>query len=101
MSLSHHLHGRDERPRCLNERRLAPHDHRIIRKLGKAYFFQYFGEGRTSAAAKAEKTLEGVREIQKDDAEPVAYLGALAALESPRSKDRACTKPKASTVWNY
>src|SRR5262249_60905662 len=71
-----------------------PDDYRLARKLGKAYFFQYFGEGRTSAIPKAQKTLERVLELQKDDAETIAYLGALAALQSLRSKDAAVRKAK-------
>jgi tetratricopeptide (TPR) repeat protein len=71
-----------------------PDDYRLVRKLGKAYFFQYFGEGRASAVPKAEKTLERVLEIQKDDPETIAYLGALAALESLRSKDPSVRKAR-------
>jgi tetratricopeptide (TPR) repeat protein len=71
-----------------------PDDYRLTRKLGKAYFFQYFGEGRTSAVPKSKKTLERVLEIQKDDPETIAYLGALAALQSLRSKDPAVRKTK-------
>lgn len=71
-----------------------PDDYRLTRKLGKAYFFQYFGEGRTSAAPKAQKTFERVLEIRKDDPETVAYVGALAALQSQRSKDPAIRKAK-------
>src|SRR5262249_46549591 len=40
-----------------------PEDYMLVRKLGKAYFFQYFGEGRASAVPKARKTLEHVLEI--------------------------------------
>ncbi len=69
-----------------------PDDLRLTRKLAKAYFFQYFGEGRASVIPKAEKTLERALEIQKDDPETVAYQGALAALESLRSKDPAVRK---------
>ena len=57
-----------------------PDDYRLTRKLGKAYCFQYFGEGRARASPKARKTFERTLEIQKDDPETVAYLGALAAL---------------------
>src|SRR5215471_9497881 len=44
-----------------------PDDFRLVRKLGKAYFFQYFGEGRASSAPKAQKTLERALQIHKDD----------------------------------
>src|SRR5215831_13132991 len=66
-----------------------PDDLRLVRKLGKAYFFQYFGEGRTSSVPKGEKMLDRALQIQKDDAETIAYQGALLALQSQRSKDPA------------
>jgi hypothetical protein len=71
-----------------------PGDYRLARKLAKAYFFQYFGEGRTSAIPKAQATLEHVLEMRRDDPETIAYLGALAALQSQRSKDPAARKAK-------
>jgi hypothetical protein len=64
-----------------------PTDFHLTRKLGKGYFFQVFGEGRWSAAAKAQQTLERALELKKDDGETVAYLGALAGLKAQRSKD--------------
>ncbi|HUK88968.1 MAG TPA: tetratricopeptide repeat protein [Blastocatellia bacterium] len=71
-----------------------PDDLRLTRKLGKAYFFEYFGEGKTSSATKAEKMFKRSLEIAADDPESVAYLGALAALESMRSKEPAVRKAK-------
>jgi tetratricopeptide (TPR) repeat protein len=64
-----------------------PDDLRLIRKLGKGYFFQVFGEGRASSIAKSQKMLERALEIRKDDAETTAYLGSLRALTGQRSKD--------------
>lgn len=66
-----------------------PDDLRLVRKLGKGYFFQVFGEGRVSSAPKSQKMLERALEIKADDAETIAYLGALAALVAQRSKDAA------------
>jgi len=71
-----------------------PDDFRLTRKLGKAYFFQYFGEGRASSAPKAQKTLERALQIHKDDPETLAYMGAIAALQYQRSKDAAERKAK-------
>jgi len=64
-----------------------PDDLRLVRKLGKGYFFQVFGEGRASSVPKSQKMLERSLEIKADDAETIAYLGALAALVAQRSKD--------------
>jgi len=84
----------DEIARLEAEVAAKPDDFRLTRKLGKAYFFQYFGEGRTSAAPRAGTTLGRALELKKDDPESLAYLGALAALESQRSKDPAIRKTK-------
>jgi tetratricopeptide (TPR) repeat protein len=64
-----------------------PDDQQLVRKLGKGYFFQVFGEGRASSIAKSQKTLERSLELKKDDAETIAYLGALRALVGQRAKD--------------
>ncbi|HJZ66559.1 MAG TPA: hypothetical protein VKF81_00325 [Blastocatellia bacterium] len=66
-----------------------PDDLRVVRKLGKGYFFQVFGEGRNSSVPKSQRVLEHALEIKADDAETIAYLGALAALVAQRSKDAA------------
>src|SRR5262249_62374422 len=44
-----------------------PDDYRLAGKLGKADFFQYFGEDRTIDIPKSLKTLERGLGIQKDD----------------------------------
>lgn len=64
-----------------------PGDFQLVRKLGKGYFFQFFGEGRAGSPPKAQQTLERALAISKDDAETLAYLGALAALKAQRSKN--------------
>lgn len=64
-----------------------PADFRLTRKLGKGYFFQVFGEGRWSAAPKAQQTLERALTLKKDDGETIAYLGSLAGLKAQKSKD--------------
>lgn len=66
-----------------------PNDFLLTRKLGKGYFFQFFGENRASAAPKAEKTLARALELKKDDAETIAYQGAIAGLKAQRTKDTA------------
>ena len=42
-----------------------PDDLRLTRKLGKAYFFQFFGNGETEAVPRAKKTLEKALTLQK------------------------------------
>lgn len=66
-----------------------PDDFRLVRKLGKGYFFQVFGEGRTSSIAKSQKMLGRALELKKDDAETIAYQGSLLALVAGKSKDAA------------
>ncbi|HVF92557.1 MAG TPA: tetratricopeptide repeat protein [Blastocatellia bacterium] len=64
-----------------------PDDFRLVRKLGKGYFFQYFGEGRASSASKARLTLERALKLHENDAEALVYLGGLDAVIYERSKD--------------
>ncbi|HKG23241.1 MAG TPA: tetratricopeptide repeat protein [Blastocatellia bacterium] len=64
-----------------------PDDFRLARKLGKGYFFQYFGEGRTSSAPKARLALERALKMHEDDPETLVYLGGLDAVIYERSKD--------------
>jgi hypothetical protein len=66
-----------------------PDDFRLVRKLGKGYFFQVFGEARWSSAPKAEKLLTRALELNKDDAETTAYMGSLVALKAGKNKDTA------------
>ncbi|MGH9946395.1 MAG: tetratricopeptide repeat protein [Pyrinomonadaceae bacterium] len=61
-----------------------PDDLHLTRKLGKAYFFQFFGGGNAAAASKAQKTLERALTLRKDDPETLAYLGALHVFAARR-----------------
>ncbi|HRJ88660.1 MAG TPA: hypothetical protein PLN05_01050 [Pyrinomonadaceae bacterium] len=73
-----------------------PDDLHLTRKLGKGYFFQFFGEGDADAAPKAEKTLERALAIKKDDAEALVYLGALHIIRARRLEKNDAAKQKAS-----
>jgi tetratricopeptide (TPR) repeat protein len=81
--------GPEEIARLEQEVAAHPDDFRAVRKLGKGYFFQVFGEGRMSSAPKSQKFLERALELKKDDGESLAYLGSLVALVARRSKDEA------------
>lgn len=73
-----------------------PDDLRLTRKLGKAYFFQFFGNGENEAIPRAEKTLEKALTLQKDDPETLAYLGSLNVLEGQRVFKNDAVKQKAA-----
>ena len=73
-----------------------PNDLYATRKLGKAYFFQFFGGGDKSALPKANKTLERALTLTKDDPETLAYLGALQILRAMRVENGDAAKQKAS-----
>lgn len=73
-----------------------PDDLRLTRKLGKAYFFQFFGSGETEAIPLAKKTLEKALTLQKDDPETLAYLGSLNVLEGQRVFKNEAAKQKAA-----
>ena len=70
----------------------APGEFHLVRRLGKGYFFQYFGGGRTEAIPKAKATLERALTLNGDDGETLAYLGSLEALVARRSKDPGARK---------
>jgi tetratricopeptide (TPR) repeat protein len=74
----------------------SPNDLRLVRKLGKAYFFQFFDEGLKEAVPKSIVTLERALTIQKDDPETLAYLGSLHVLRAVRLEKKDATKQKAS-----
>lgn len=59
-----------------------------VRRLGKGYFFQFFGGGNASAVPKAQTTFDRVLELKKDDPETLAYYGAL-TLQVARRLDKA------------
>lgn len=73
-----------------------PDDLRLVRKLGKAYFFQFFDEGDRPAVPKSQKTLERALTITKDDPETLAYLGALHILRGVRLEKDNAARQKAS-----
>jgi tetratricopeptide (TPR) repeat protein len=73
-----------------------PGDLHLTRKLGKAYFFQFFGDGINTAAPKSEKTLNKALAIQNDDPETLAYLGALSVIQGQRVYDKGSAKQKAA-----
>jgi tetratricopeptide (TPR) repeat protein len=71
-----------------------PGDLHAVRKLGKAYFFQFFGDGINKAIPKAEMTLGKALAIQKDDPETLAYLGALYVIQGQRVYEKDAMKQK-------
>jgi len=73
-----------------------PDDLRLTRKLGKAYFFQFFDEGDQPAVPKSQKTLEKALTLAKDDPETLAYLGSLHVLRGVRLEKDSPAKQKAS-----
>lgn len=73
-----------------------PDDLRLTRKLGKAYFFQFFGDGDNEAIPRAKTTLEKALTLQKDDPETLAYLGSLNVLEGQRVFKNDAAKQKAA-----
>jgi len=73
-----------------------PDDLHAVRKLGKAYFFQFFGDGVNESIPKAETTLNKALAIQKDDPETLAYLGALYIIQGQRVFEKDAAKQKAA-----
>jgi tetratricopeptide (TPR) repeat protein len=70
-----------------------PNDLATVRRLGKGYFVQYFGGGNVAAIDKAQATFDRVLAINKDDAETLAYNGALITFAAVRlEKDPAKQK---------
>lgn len=72
-----------------------PNNFELVRKLGKGYFFQFFGEGNNSYAPKSIKTFERALELKKDDPETLAYLGAIYGLIAERLDKKDPAKQKA------
>lgn len=79
-----------------NEVAAKPNDLRLVRKLGKGYFFQFFDEGDVEAVPKAQKTLERALGLKKNDAEAMAYLGSLHVMRGQRLEKADAAKQKAS-----
>lgn len=78
-----------------------PDDAALTRKLGKAYFFQFFGDGNNAFVPKAQKTLERVLELKKDDPETLAYYGSLFVLVAQRLDKKDPAKQKAGYDRGY
>ena len=57
-----------------------PDDFQAVRKLGKAYFYQFFGGGEEAAAPKARAMLTRALAIRPGDAETMAFLGSVDRL---------------------
>jgi tetratricopeptide (TPR) repeat protein len=49
----------------------------LVRRLGKGYFFRFFGAGNAAAVPKAQATFDRALELKRDDPETLAYNGAL------------------------
>lgn len=61
-----------------------PDDLRLTRKLGKGYFFQFFGKRMVESVPKAQAFFERALTLQKDDPETLVYLGSLYTLRAQR-----------------
>ena len=72
-----------------------PDDYQLVRKLGKGYFFRFFGPGEAAAVPKAQATLEKALVLQKDDPESLAYLGGLHIFAADRLEEKGSAKQKA------
>jgi tetratricopeptide (TPR) repeat protein len=70
-----------------------PANFAMVRRLGKGYFFQFFGGGNVDAVPKAQATLDRALQLKPDDAESLAYSGALWTFYAGRiEKDAAKQK---------
>jgi tetratricopeptide (TPR) repeat protein len=70
-----------------------PTNFAMVRRLGKGYFFQFFGGGNVEAVPKAQATFEKALALKPDDAETLAYSGALWTFYAGRiEKDAAKQK---------
>jgi tetratricopeptide (TPR) repeat protein len=77
-----------EKDAAANPNSLAP-----VRRLAKAYFFQFFGGNKLEAFPKAQATFDRAFAIAKDDPESLAYSGALLIFHAGRvEKDEAAKK---------
>jgi tetratricopeptide (TPR) repeat protein len=71
-----------------------PDDYELVRKLGKGYFFRFFGARDVTAIPKAQATLERALTLKKDDPESLAYLGALHIFAADRVEEKGSAKQK-------
>ncbi len=72
-----------------------PNDYELVRKLGKGYFFRFFGARDAASVPKAQATLERALTLKKDDPETLAYLGALHVFAADRLEEKGSAKQKA------
>jgi tetratricopeptide (TPR) repeat protein len=78
-----------------------PNNLEMVRRLGKAYFFQFFGGDNVSSVPKADATLNRALTLQKDDPETLAYLGALWTFHATRIDANDPAKQKANYDKGY
>ena len=71
-----------------------PDDHVLVRKLGKGYFFRFFGARDAAFVPKAQATLERALTLKKDDPETLAYLGGLHVFAADRLEKKGSAKQK-------
>lgn len=57
-----------------------PDDFAAVRKLGKTYFYRFFGAGEKTAAPKARQAFTHALKLKPDDAESLAFLGTVNRL---------------------
>ena len=72
-----------------------PDDYELVRKLGKGYFFRFFGAREAAFVPKAQATLERALTLKKYDPETLAYLGALHVFAADRLEEKGSVKQKA------
>ena len=85
----------EEVARVEKEVAAKPDDWLLVRKLGKGYFFRFFGARDAASVPKAQATLERVLTLKKDEPETLAYLGALHVFAADRLEEKGSAKQKA------
>lgn len=73
-----------------------PNNLALVRRLGKGYFFRFFGGGNVASVAKASATFDRALELDKNDAETLAYYGALWTFYAVRVEKADASKQKAT-----
>lgn len=71
-----------------------PENFAMVRRLGKGYFFKYFGAGNVEAVAKAQAAFDRALTLTKDDPETLAYSGALWVFVAARLNANEPAKQK-------
>ena len=57
-----------------------PDEFSVVRKLGKTYFYRFFGAGEKDLAPKSRATLTLALKLKPDDAETLAFIGTIDRL---------------------